>query len=125
MFGRTFSTLTATGLLLQTAAAQSIRGTVILAQTGEPLPFTVVMLSPGDGRIFTDAQGGFSFSNLGNGTYLLSVRQIGFSPVDTQVTLRGDDPSAVRIALHAGRSAASPRRDRLRAVYRTRSPQVH
>jgi len=101
MFGRTFSTLTATGLLLQTVAAQSIRGTVVLAQTGEPLPFSVVMLSPGDARIFTDGQGRFSFSNLGNSTYVLSVRQIGFSPVDTQITLRGDDAPVVRIALHA------------------------
>ena len=101
MFGRTFSTLTATGLLLQTVAAQSIRGTVVLAQTGELLPFSVVMLSPGDARIFTDGQGRFSFSNLGNSTYVLSVRQIGFSPVDTQITLRGDDAPVVRIALHA------------------------
>ncbi len=101
MFGRTFSTLTATGLLLQTVAAQSIRGTVVVAQTGEPLPFSVVMLSPGDARIFTDGQGRFSFSNLGNSTYVLSVRQIGFSPVDTQITLRGDDAPVVRIALHA------------------------
>ncbi len=101
MFGRTFSTLTATGFLLQTVAAQSIRGTVVLAQTGEPLPFSVVMLSPGDARIFTDGQGRFSFSNLGNSTYVLSVRQIGFSPVDTQITLRGDDAPVVRIALHA------------------------
>jgi len=101
MFGRIPLTLTAIGLLIQTAAAQSIRGTVILAQTGEPLPFSVVMLSPGGARIFTDAQGGFAFSNRGNGTYLLSVRQIGFSPVDTQITLHGDDPPTVRIALHA------------------------
>jgi len=101
MFGRTFSTLTATGFLLQTVAAQSIRGTVVLAQTGELLPFSVVMLSPGDARIFTDGQGRFSFSNLGNSTYVLSVRQIGFSPVDTQITLRGDDAPVVRIALHA------------------------
>jgi len=95
MFGRIPLTLTAIGLLIQTAAAQSIRGTVILAQTGEPLPFSVVMLSPGGARIFTDAQGGFAFSNLGNGTYLLSVRQIGFSPVDTQITLHGDAPPTV------------------------------
>jgi hypothetical protein len=59
------------------------------------------MLSPGGARIFTDAHGEFSFSNLGNGTYLLSVRQIGFSPVDTQITLRSDDAPVVRIALHA------------------------
>jgi|SRR6267378_1623706 len=83
------------------AAGQSIRGTVIVARTGQPLPFSVVMLSPGDARIFTDGQGRFSFPNLGNSTYVLSVRQIGFSPVDTQITLRGDDAPVVRIALHA------------------------
>jgi len=100
MVGHILLIPSAFGLLLQTAAAQSIRGTVIVAQTGEPLPLSVVMLSPGNARIFTDTQGHFSFSNLGNSTYLLSVRQIGYSPADTQITLREDDPSVVQIALH-------------------------
>src|SRR5713226_4215872 len=82
------------------AAAQSIRGTVIVAQTGAPLPFSIVMLAPGSTRIFTDNQGAFSLPHLAPGSYLLSVRQIGYTPVDTQITIRRDDVSTIRIALH-------------------------
>lgn len=85
----------------QLASAQqpSLRGTVIGAESREPLRFSIVTLIPNGGRQFTDATGAFEFTALIARTYLLSVRQIGYTPVDTQITLQRDDSSVVTIAL--------------------------
>jgi hypothetical protein len=70
----------------------------VSAETGQPLGFTIVILHPNSGRQFTDAAGAFSFEIAKTGNYLLSVRQIGYSPLDTQIVL-GDTSTIVRIAL--------------------------
>ena len=85
---------------VQVAAQQpALRGTVVSAETGYPLGFSIVTLHPNIGRQFTDAAGGFAFSDTHGGTYLLSVRQIGYAPLDTQVVITGDSAPIVRIAL--------------------------
>src|SRR5688572_466904 len=84
------------------AAAQqhaSLRGTVISAETREPLGLTIVTLYPNVGKQFTDAAGVFAFPDLTAGTYLLSVRQIGYVPLDTQLVLRPDAPTTLLIVL--------------------------
>ncbi|HET9387434.1 MAG TPA: carboxypeptidase regulatory-like domain-containing protein [Gemmatimonadales bacterium] len=88
-------------LLLSTLVVQqsSIRGTVISAETREPIGFTRVTLSPQTGSQFTDAGGAFQFAGIPAGTYLLSVRQIGYVPVDTQLVLDGVAPLHLTIGL--------------------------
>ena len=83
------------------ASAQqpSLRGTVISAETREPLGLTIVTLHPGLGTQFTDVAGAFSFENVGAGTYLLSVRQIGYVPLDTQIVLHSDAPASLFLVL--------------------------
>jgi len=83
------------------ASAQqpSLRGAVISAETREPLGLTIVTLYPGLGTQFTDAAGAFSFANVGAGTYLLSVRQIGYVPLDTQIVLHSDPPTSLLLVL--------------------------
>ena len=82
------------------AQQSSLRGSVISAETREPLGLTIVTLHPGLGTQFTDAAGRFSFAEIGAGTYLLSVRQIGYMPLDTQIVLRTDGPpGTLRIVL--------------------------
>ena len=83
------------------ASAQqpTLRGTVISAETREPLGLTIVTLYPGLGTQFTDAAGAFSFANVGAGTYLLSVRQIGYVPLDTQFVLHSDAPASLLLVL--------------------------
>jgi hypothetical protein len=85
----------------QLAAAQqpSLRGTVVSAETGQPLAFSIVTLHPSVGRQFTDAAGAFAFAGSKPGTYILSVRQIGYAPHDTQVVIGGDSTTMVRIGL--------------------------
>lgn len=81
------------------AQQSSLRGTVISAETREPLGLTIVTLHPGLGTQFTDAAGGFSFGEVRAGTYLLSARQIGHVPLDTQVVVRKDTVAIVRVEL--------------------------
>ncbi len=86
---------------IQLAAAQqpSLRGTVVSVESGEPLGFTIVGLRPTAGRQFTDSAGGFAFAGTAAGRYVLSVRQIGYTPLDTQIVVRGDSTTVVRVAL--------------------------
>src|SRR6266487_1633876 len=84
---------------LATAQHSSLRGTVVSAESGEPLGFTIVSLRPNGGRQFTDSAGAFAFTATAAGSYVLSVRQIGYTPLDTQIVVRGDSTTVVRVAL--------------------------
>src|SRR5207244_9816733 len=87
--------------LTQLSSAQlTLRGTVSAAESGEPLGFSIVTLYPGFGKRFTDARGGFSIDIAQPGTYVLSVRQIGYASLDTQLVIAGDSATSVRIVLH-------------------------
>lgn len=80
-------------------AQQSLRGVVTAAETGEPLGFSIVTLIPTFGKRFTDPAGVFAFPNIPAGLYLLSFRQIGYTPLDTQIVVRDDGAPFLRIAL--------------------------
>src|SRR6266404_3403533 len=60
---------------LGTAQQPSLRGTVVSAESGAPLGFSIVSLRPNAGRQFTDSAGVFAFAGVA-GRYVLSVRQI-------------------------------------------------
>ena len=83
------------------ASAQqpSLRGTVVSAETGQPLGYSIVSLHPRFGKQFTDAAGAFAFTGVPAGTSILSVRQIGYTPLDTQVVVRADSGPILRVAL--------------------------
>jgi hypothetical protein len=86
--------------LTQLAVAQqpALRGTILAAESGDPLGFSIVSLHPGRGQQFTDAAGTFTFEIAKAGNYLLSVRQIGYAPFDTQLVI-GDRATSVHITL--------------------------
>ncbi len=86
----------------QFSAAQqpALRGLVVAAESGEPLGFSIVALHPGFGQRFTDARGTFAFDAPKPGPYVLSIRQIGYAPRDTQLVISGDSATTVRIVLH-------------------------
>jgi hypothetical protein len=77
----------------------TLRGTVVAAGTGGPLPFTIVALRPGLIERFTDEHGAFAFAGVSRGGYRLVVRQIGYTPADTSITVHGDADVSVRIEL--------------------------
>lgn len=86
---------------VQVAIAQqpTLRGTVLTAESGEPLGFSIVSLLPRFGQRFTDAAGKFEFTPTPAAAYVLSVRQIGYAPLDTQLVITGDTVTSVRVAL--------------------------
>ena len=95
-----------TGLLLaavplRPAAAQDrvlLRGGVVAADGGERIPYAVVLLRPQFDQRFTDGEGTFTFLGLRPGSYGLLVRQIGYQPFDTVITVTGA-PVSLRIEL--------------------------
>jgi hypothetical protein len=76
-----------------------VHGTVVSAETAEPLAFSIVSLQPGLAEHFTDQAGAFTFTNVSGGTYRLLVRQIGYVPADTTIVVRPDADLSIRIAL--------------------------
>jgi hypothetical protein len=79
--------------------AVTLRGTVVAAGTGERLPFSIIALHPSPHQLFTDEHGAFALSGVSPGRYRLLVRQIGYTPADTIVAVRGDSDVSVRIEL--------------------------
>lgn len=81
------------------SAQITLRGTVVAAESHEPLGFSIVALHPGFAQRFTDARGTFAFEGAQPGTYLLSVRQIGYAPRDTQIVIASDSVTILRVLL--------------------------
>src|SRR5881394_1133901 len=86
-------------LSTQLPSTTSLRGTVVGAESGQPLGFSVVTLHPNGGQQFTSASGAFTFADIKAGTYVLSVRQIGYVPLDTQVVITADSTTVVHVTL--------------------------
>jgi hypothetical protein len=83
--------LTCSPLAAQQPAATgtvTLRGVVLSAETGDPLGFSIVTLIPSLSKRFTDNRGVFAFPEIRPGLYLLSVRQIGYTPLDTQIVVQ-------------------------------------
>src|SRR6266576_3613879 len=86
-------------LSTQLPGTTTLRGTVVGAESGQPLGFSVVTLHPNGGQQFTSASGAFTFADIKAGTYVLSVRQIGYVPLDTQVVITADSTTVVHVTL--------------------------
>lgn len=82
------------------AAAQQLvlRGRVE-TDSGTPLPYAIVQLLPFGRRQFADGRGAFTLTGVVPGSYRLAVRQVGFAPLDTAVTVGHSDPP-LRLTLH-------------------------
>lgn len=73
-----------------------MRGTVVAAESGQPLPFSIVALVPVASQTFTTQSGAFAFPGVAPGRYHLLARQIGYTPRDTEITVGpATDTSAV------------------------------
>ncbi|HEY3221455.1 MAG TPA: carboxypeptidase regulatory-like domain-containing protein [Gemmatimonadales bacterium] len=85
--------------LITPVVEAQVRGRVVSAETGQPLGFAIVTVHPHVGKQFTDASGAFAFADTKAGTYLLSIRQIGYAPLDTQVVLNSDSAVVLYLSL--------------------------
>ena len=82
----------ARGAAAQDAGLVTLRGAVVAGETGERLPYALVSLEPSGSRRFASEQGVFLFSGLVPGSYRLLVRQVGFRPFDSTVTVAAATP---------------------------------
>lgn len=76
-----------------------IRGSVVDAETGAPLAYSIVVLEPPGSQRFTDQAGAVTFRGLTPGRYHVVARQIGYSPLDTAVAAPPGGVVVVRLAL--------------------------
>jgi carboxypeptidase family protein len=79
----------------------TVRGTVVAAESGQPLPFSIVALVPVAPQAFTSPAGEFSFPRVPPGRYRLLARQIGYTPWDTMLVVGSSPDTALvlRVAL--------------------------
>jgi hypothetical protein len=76
-----------------------LRGRVVGAETGQPLPFAMVAIPSAEVQRFADGEGRFVIPGLPAGTYRLRVRHLGHSPVEVQVSLERNAVQDVTIRL--------------------------
>ena len=73
-------------------------------EDGQPIGFATVKLVGRSRGIFADARGAFRIGHLTPGRYRLSVRQIGYAPLDTAVDV-ATAPATTHVSLHLHRVA--------------------
>lgn len=103
LHSRWCAAVVATALLLPAhLAAQgpnTLRGRVV-DETSRPVSFAQIQMLPGDRRIVADQNGDFTIAAIEDGEYQLSVRRLGFVPI--QVTVRLPlEQSPLRITMTA------------------------
>jgi hypothetical protein len=98
------------------AAARTVAGEVVQAESGGPLEGATVVLTPaalgalggGPGRgafvagsrtAVTGAAGRYHFADVALGAYVLRVHRLGYRPATVEVELRGDGAGASRVSV--------------------------
>src|SRR5204863_5959608 len=86
------------------ASAGDVSGTITDSTSGQPLPSAEVSVTQNGSIVAntqTDGFGRYTVHNLGTGTYVVSARMIGFSPLTRSVTIAatGGDVAGVNFRL--------------------------
>lgn len=91
----------------------SIAGSVSDKTTGEPVPTVNVALAPGGKSTVTGSDGTFSFLNLDEQEYTLSINKEGYKPNNTKVTVHAGDPTAAHLLIERIPAIVTADRDSL------------
>lgn len=75
-----------------------VTGTIVDAQSGEPVPFAYVHLEEINRAITADRNGEFQFQNVPPGTYTLAVHRLGFRDWHREIEVDSDTQS-IKISL--------------------------
>jgi len=79
--------------------AGALIGFVVARETGESLAYSIVALPTRDLERFSTDSGVFYFGELPAGTFPIRIRRLGYSPLDSLVTIGGGQPDTVRFEL--------------------------
>ncbi|HEY2806203.1 MAG TPA: carboxypeptidase-like regulatory domain-containing protein [Gemmatimonadales bacterium] len=85
------------GASAQESDHATLRGAVV-SETGDRIPYAVLVLIPGFSQRFADENGFFALARVPVGRYELRVRQVGFSPFDSTIDVTAATPQ-LRIEL--------------------------
>lgn len=77
----------------------SVRGVVYDKASGEPMPFTIVVLQGTTYGNQTDLNGLYSITRIPPGTYTLAVAALGYDSVKVPITLKANDITSQNIYL--------------------------
>lgn len=69
------------------AGSFTLSGTVTADATGQPIPYTTIIIDPIGRERFTDQAGSFVYFAVPPGKYRVRLRQLGYIPIDTTLTL--------------------------------------
>lgn len=81
------------------SALGSIAGSVSDRTTGEPVATVNVSINPGGSSTVTGNDGTFSFRNLDEGSYTLSIAKEGYKQNSSTVTVRPGDPTLAHLLI--------------------------
>jgi hypothetical protein len=71
-------------------ARVTVRGTVVDATSGTPLPNTMIRLVEANRGVLADSLGRFSFPDVAPGTQTLAVKQYGYEEIDTDIEVSAE-----------------------------------
>ncbi len=77
----------------------TIKGRVLDAITGDPLPGATIMIEGTQRGTISDLRGNFLISGLDIGTYTLEIRFIGYESKMVEVTVNADVPADIEVLL--------------------------
>jgi hypothetical protein len=67
--------------------AFTLDGSVVGDASGQPIPFTTILIEQIGRERFTDQSGHFTYFAVAPGKYKIKLRQVGYLPIDTTITL--------------------------------------
>lgn len=85
--------------ITEEATVGSIAGSVSDRTTGEPVATVNVSISPGGSSTVTGSDGAFSFRNLEEGSYTLTITKEGYKQNSQTVTVRPGDPTSAHLLI--------------------------
>jgi hypothetical protein len=81
------------------AQAATITGHIVVKGSDVGVSYSVIALRPGSTEQFTNEQGRFTLRDVRPGRVTLSVKRIGYSPLDTTISLRASETVDLRLEL--------------------------
>ena len=75
------------------AGSFTLSGTVTADATGQPIPYSTIIIDPIGRERFTDQTGHFVYFAVTPGKYRIRIRQLGYIPIDTTMMLTSGNSS--------------------------------